>query len=517
MTDFDHLPASIAAHIFSYSSSKELLQFRNTSRSFNSILVGQESEAIWQNALQKDFEFQEADVRGGQNHILQAPTINPQRQDSDGRTPQTSIFGYPFSDPEGIFRASTAFESWKHWCKASSIFYNRKESDDEIIQLLGELDGDDIEVEHTYINGPFFLRAARLWRNVFKWCSSDDSGTFGDRLMESFVGGVRHYEGRFANCKLNRPFHSYEAIFAFCDGQLSMTRGNTEMPSYREAASVGFFGGYMVYEHAQCTRLCCTRDAAITRPPGGRIVLGCNFLTRSYRVFAVNLGTYELNTMNGSGHESPAYQEGSGKLDIGLLWMEEFVNRLSRREMAPQSGILGSDYQYDWLSLFPAKGSSPASRRVTKGIEVIASSVAAFEINTVVYSIRIRLLTQGEDGYLTPEERGFDTCQLKSRHWRLTNTIQDEVDEVNGDGVVGRFPMLFEGGYRDDSMQTERRVTAGKLERGTFIYQSCAGVQKGSFDGRIRFVSGSIDAPAGTSFYVDVGQFLLLMEPTFIF
>ena len=151
--------------------------------------------------------------------------------------------------------------------------------------------------------------------------------------------------------------------------------------------------------------------------------------------------------MNGSGHESPAYQEGSGKLDIGLLWMEEFVNRLSRREMAPQSGILGSDYQYDWLSLFPAKGSSPASRRVTKGIEVIASSVAAFEINTVVYSIRIRLLTQGEDGYLTPEERGFDTCQLKSRHWRLTNTIQDEVDEVNGDGVVGRFPMLFEGGY----------------------------------------------------------------------
>jgi len=517
MTNFDHLPASIAAHIFSYSSSsKELLQFRKTSRSFNSVLAGPESEAIWKNALATDFEFQEEDMKGGPNHILQAPRIHQQRQEKERRTPQTSIFGYHFY-ADGIFLASSAFESWKHWCKASSIFYSREESDDEIIELLGEFDGDDIEVEYTYINGPFFLRAARLWRNVFKWCSSDDSGDFGERLLQSFEGGVRHYEGRFANCKLNRPFHSYEAIFAFCDGQLTMTRGSNEMPNFREASSVGFFGGYMVYEHAQCTRLCSTRDAVVTRPPGGRIVIGCNFLTRSYRVFTVNLGTHELNTMNGSGHESPAYLGGSGKLDTGLSWMEEFVNRLSKREVAPQRGVLGSDHQYDCLSLFPAQGSSSASRRVTKGIEVVASSVAAFEINAVVYSVRIRLLTQGEDGYLTPEERGFDTCQLKSRHWRLTNTIQDEVDEVNGDGVVGRFPLLFEGGYRDDNMQIERQMTAGKEERGTFIYQSCAGLQQGSFEGKIRFVPGSVLVPTGTCFYIDVGQFPLLMEPTFIF
>jgi len=475
------------------------------------VLIGPESETIWKNALVTDFEFELEDVKGGPNHVLLAPRMHPQRKE---RNAQTSIFGYHFSDADGIFLAGSAFESWKHWCKARSIYYNREENDDAIIDMLEDLHDGDIKDEHD-INGPYFLRAARLWRNISEWCSSDDSSDFGDRLMRSFECGVRHYEGRFANCKRNRPFHAYEAIFAFCDGQSTMNNSitNNEMARFREDSTLGFFGGYNVYDHAQCTRLCSTADAALSKPQGGYIVLGCNFLTRSYRVVTVNLRTNELNTMNGSGDEYPAYRKGVGRHDVGLLWMEEFVSRIEKREIVRARGNLGNGFQFEWLSLFPSQLSPAASVTCTKGIQVIASSVTAFEIGTVVYSLRIRLMTQGEEGYMPPTERGFETCQLQSRHWRITNTARGEVDEVNGDGVIGRFPLLFEGGYRDDGMLTETTVTAGENQRGTFIYQSCAGVKQGTFSGRIKFVPGSIESPLGSPFFVDVRPFILSMEP----
>jgi len=511
MTNFHHLPSSIVAHIFTFSSSPlEILQLRITSRSFNSVLTGPESETIWQNALVLDFDFQLEDVKGGPNHLLQAPRINCQRKDGNR---ETSIFGYHFSDASGIFLAGSAFESWRHWCKARSIFYDKQEQDDAIIDILEDLHDGDIEVEHT-MNGPYFLRAARLWCNLSEWCSSDDSGAFGDRLIRSFEPGVRHYEGRFANCRRNRPFHAYEAIFAFCDGQLTMT---AEMASFKEVSTLGLFGGYNVYEHAQCTRLCSTADAVLSKPLDGHIVLGCNFLTRSYRVVTVNLRTHALNAMNGSMDEYPACREEIGKQDIGLLWMEEFVRRITKSEITPVRGNLGNGFQFEWMSLFPSQLSPATSVSCTKGIQVIASSVTAFEIGTVVYSLRIRLLEHGEEGYILPAERGFKTCQLQTRHWRITDTIQDDLDEVNGDGVVGRFPMLFEGGYRDDGMLPERIVSTGEEQKGSFIYQSCAGIKQGTFEGRIKFVPGSIECPSGAPFFVDVRPFSLSMEPVMIY
>jgi ApaG protein len=42
------------------------------------------------------------------------------------------------------------------------------------------------------------------------------------------------------------------------------------------------------------------------------------------------------------------------------------------------------------------------------------------------------------------ENRGTDTVQLRSRHWRITNA-RGEVSEVRGPGVVGEQPRLEPG------------------------------------------------------------------------
>jgi len=106
---------------------------------------------------------------------------------------------------------------------------------------------------------------------------------------------------------------------------------------------------------------------------------------------------------------------------------------------------------------------------------LIANNGIAF-----IYSIRIRLLSSTEEGYMSPAERGFDYCQLATRHWRIHNDDTGEVDRVDGDGVIGMYPILVEGGYWENRNRF----------RGTFAYQSCtsAFMKLGSFRGHLTFV-----------------------------
>jgi uncharacterized protein affecting Mg2+/Co2+ transport len=87
--------------------------------------------------------------------------------------------------------------------------------------------------------------------------------------------------------------------------------------------------------------------------------------------------------------------------------------------------------------------------QVTRGIRVTASAVFAPERGTYVYSIRLLLLSPGEEGYMSAEERGFETAQLNTRHWVLRQA-SDPPNEVHGAGVIGLFPLLREGGWRND-------------------------------------------------------------------
>lgn len=45
---------------------------------------------------------------------------------------------------------------------------------------------------------------------------------------------------------------------------------------------------------------------------------------------------------------------------------------------------------------------------------------------------------------VTIENRGAETVQLKSRYWRITDSL-GRVQEVRGDGVVGEQPVLAPG------------------------------------------------------------------------
>lgn len=47
----------------------------------------------------------------------------------------------------------------------------------------------------------------------------------------------------------------------------------------------------------------------------------------------------------------------------------------------------------------------------------------------MIYSIRLRILDPAEPGGMRPEERGFETAQLRGRHW-LLRSISGEEEHV---------------------------------------------------------------------------------------
>jgi uncharacterized protein affecting Mg2+/Co2+ transport len=85
--------------------------------------------------------------------------------------------------------------------------------------------------------------------------------------------------------------------------------------------------------------------------------------------------------------------------------------------------------------------------------------------------------------------------------------------DVLGDGVIGLFPVLREGGYRSDE---QGRV--GEWCEGCFAYQSCSGAMGpgGSFGGELTFVPGTMASPTGPPFEVRVAPFALDLPP-FVF
>jgi uncharacterized protein affecting Mg2+/Co2+ transport len=166
------------------------------------------------------------------------------------------------------------------------------------------------------------------------------------------------------------------------------------------------------------------------------------------------------------------------------------------------------------------------SRRVTKGIEVVASAVYVPQSPNIgfIYSFRMRLLEDGQQGYVPPQERGFTSAQLQSRHWKIFNKANERTEFVNGDGVIGMYPILEEGGFREPALGS------GEFTAGWFQYQSCTGgpfTEGGHFSGHMTFkmINTSDLSPSGHPrahfqsqfFDVEVGPFELDGSPLFLF
>ena len=410
-----------------------------------------------------------------------------------------SIFEVDPAEEDAILDTENSFDCWKGWRKVSARFY------------------EDSTMNENMVHGPYFLRAAQAWRNILVWCDDSTSQPIGSIIRESLVNGhkgMKHKEWerrhRRLNLKNSKIFWACQAIYAFSGGQ------NRDL---EESFFYGLFGGYCAYDFYSCTSL--ERPMSGDSPHQLEVAI-CRFtpdVGKGYIIdfereaFIMKTHENEVRAVNWNSAPAP---------DDFLSWFEEHGMRLKTGLIG--AGVMGSHpNDPPALTVYPrlplsdryivTEGEQLVSRAVTRGVEVVASAVRVPQAGRgqqmgFIYSIRIRLLTRNEPGYVPPSERGFETCQLFSRHWRITNHSTGRTDVVDGEGVIGMFPILREGGYM------ERRQEYS----GTFQYQSCSGpMESGAFQGHVRFIPGSIQNPTGQPFDVAVSPFALQIPSDFIY
>lgn len=251
------------------------------------------------------------------------------------------------------------------------------------------------------------------------------------------------------------------------------------------------------------------------------------------------IGNPETNQMIAATPVAQGSTESTGldSEDSLIRWFEEHARRLSTgyytigrlRPSSRAPSILQYPSTMDTFRCIPR-----CSRTVTRGIEIMASSVFHPFSNITergwglhLYSIRVRILTPQDQEYLTPEQRGFTTCQLHSRHWFVQNQCPSlregatTMDEIRGEGVVGNYPLLVEGGFQDyySEYGVNGIFETTRSRRGSFAYQSWRHELSQSFEGYLLFIPGSLYNPerGGEPFYVRVAPFHLCRDPGYYY
>ena len=475
----------------------DLLNLRLTCRRTLELLHQEHaSEQLWRLMLTQNFAID------SEEDYTQTLAIAPPAENLP------SIFGVPYN--RAIHQVSSAFEAWKYWIKCSRRFYAHNSEDCPIRHLPLK--------RALLLHGPYFLRAAKLWSRVLEWTQNLElCATLGPRLEATLLFKRGMFHGGWAEYCNEPGLAACQAVYAFC--------GGTEvMPSSFEDPFGGLFGGYQMYDYSSCTHF--IRPRAL---PSDRIMIAIDAFiggdNKKTFCIHVNTGMVELHCANNliipAIDRSVLSKQTAGDETRGavLKWLEEYVNRLCTGQIGV--GVLGTGvYRQQSILLFPqiteasvmtTTMEEPAivSRAVTRDVEVVASSVYAPQVARIIYYIRIRLLTPQDTDYVSAVDRSFDTCQLQTRHWRIYNTATGNVERVDGEGVVGRYPILHEGGYAE--------VAGGKVFPGSFSYTSCTGPMPGSLSGHLTFVPGSLSSPTGPSFDVILKPFALDNNPTFLY
>jgi len=403
-----------------------------------------------------------------------------------------------FLETGEVFTAPTPFASWKHWTKLHKQFQECAARADA---TTGSSSG---------LYGPYYLRAAALWRKIENWC--DQQGSFGLRMKSTFVPGRALDVASLIDDDDDDPEDPMDFIYSTLQAIWSFYGGQTRPFN---ASFSGLLGGYCAYDLLCCTRLIgideiiaqrCRMDQGF----GGTLMpFAHNITGRTEKVIAVvrHLGRAFVTVANRHTRVMPC---------DAIEWLDTYATRLEQGVYDVGELVPSQQAPFDTRSilLYPtvADTTGRTSRAVTKGIEVVASGVDAVERQGMfIYSIRIRILTPGEDGYMSPSERGFTTCQLRSRHWIITQDTGDEPEHVRGDGVVGMYPLLKERGY--DLYEGRTAATAQEFEtdcEGKFAYQSATEASEaGTLGGTLQFVPGSLANPTGKEFDVQVAPFPL--------
>lgn len=486
----------------------------------------EEANILWRRALYLDFGFlsEEEEKRleqyGAEDDFAQTSALNrdlveakrkyrrmflqtfrhrPSRtsDNSDASTTRRS-----FLETDEVFTASTPFDSWKHWMKLRNQF--RKCA----------VHADATTGSNSDLYGPYYLRSADVWQKIENWCGQQ--GPFGLRIKETLVPGravdvssLLDDEDDYPN-PMDFIYSAVQSIWCFYGGQ---KHPRTDADSF-----TGLLGGYNAYDLCSCSRLIDVEEIMAQRRGMGQsfgnvLPFAHSRMARPHKMIVLvrHLGRAFVAS---TGNSHVMYSRVM-PCDV-IEWLDIYASRLEQG-VYDCGEIIPSRYApFDTRSilLYPsiADSTGRTSRAVTRGIEVVASGVDAVERpGMFIYSIRIRLLKPGEDGYMTPSERGFTTCQLRSRHWIISQGDGDEPEHVRGDGVVGMYPLLKEGGYDLHEGQTAATAQAVETDcEGKFAYQSATEASEdGTLEGSLQFVPGSLASPTGREFDVQVAPFAL--------
>jgi hypothetical protein len=487
----DSLPNTIVAtSILPLVSSSDWLNFRAASRRCYEFIHGhhvgatqkqrqqndEESEALWRLALVRDYRFEEPQQDDTDNYnrrslMYQSIRCRNHIDDADD---------LPFLTTSDVFTASNAFESWKQWRKINVHLHPAHAPSFEI-------------PSESQLVGPYFLRAASLWRKIEQWCSDESlSGTLGPIIQSTLLPGFSF------DSEVHPPNGKYSAMMAICAFYSGQSIGAGLVA--KTSSLPGLFGGYSAYDNVSHSFYSRPNPAPELGPKYLLIAYDVALDEINYKtVFDVESGEVMIYLNDGIGQAMivkavPGDEEGDDQI---LRWLEHYANQLCCYAVGDLAG-------YQSILRYPnLNDPSRCSRAVTRGVEVVASSLYSVGMSVFIYSIRIRLLRPEDgEGYMTAEERGFDTCQLVSRYWRITHERND-VEEVRGEGVIGYYPILREGGYDKWYSEDggENFINKGSGTNGEyFSYQSCthSGV---TMEGQLQFKVGSIE---GTNEVFDV-------------
>ncbi|KAL3800833.1 hypothetical protein HJC23_001670 [Cyclotella cryptica] len=485
----------------------------------SSTQANDESDSLWNLALVRDYRF-EIGVDEG-NYMKQAI-----------HSPITGTIS--FLSTNDVFRASTSFISWKHWRKLEG----RRDHGQSSSADSNSLKKNRCTNPYRQVVGPYYLRAASLWKKIEQWCDNESlSRGLGREIKASLVPGIDVLRGgKFQNDAL---ITALAAVYSFYSGQ-----------EHGSGQSLGgFFGGYSAYNFG-CMMEWYHWRHDISVAVGDSFLIAFDSLINLQNSIYMDMKSGQVSAVNESTKETmPAtpvtrieHTKSSGVDDTPkicidpedsiLRWFEEHARRLSTGYYC--IGQLISSSRSLSILQYPAVNEiAVCSRAVTRGVEVVASSIFHPYSNLsddgamFVYSIRMRILTP-EDGdeYASSGQRGFTTCQLRSRHWIVTKQISSphgdltRVEEVRGEGVVGEYPLLREGGYQNYySSHGADPHTLALIGQGIgdFRYQSCTDHLSRIFEGFLQFVPGSLLSPEGEAFSVRVAPFHFHSNPGFYY
>ncbi|XP_056171314.1 F-box protein SKIP16 [Syzygium oleosum] len=360
---------------------------------------------------------------------------------------------------------------------------------------------------------PLVRRVKRCWDGLQGWLLTNFPEAAATLRKGASEADIQELES-VLRVKLPLPTR---ILYRFHDGQ---DFADSDFTSSTLGGSLGIIGGYSFYNHLVNVNLLPLKLVILET---NHIIRHLGFSSRSnYVVVAASCTSGEklffLNCIDGQLHVGTRNLPIDGEMmpcvpnalissvhdrnadlqqDAMLLWLEEHGRRL-------QSGMIKLREGGGIRSICQFPEEPPlCSTAITNGVRIRSSAVFVPEFADLQnesekyffsYSIRMSLVPEGCMSNGLP----YDFCQLNWRHW-IIRANDAVVSDVNGEAVIGKFPLLHSGGKE-------------------FVYESCTslGSPRGSIEGTFTFVPGRLADPKGGPFSVQVAQFPVEL-PDYVF